>query len=158
MTTDVSWYNITATTLQQKNADMMPQRLVKDSWLKIRARLLKARTRRVGLQFNDSGVPHTDAYVKPPEHELGASKCCRSKDGVQYLVVTALLDIPTFVGLDTHNYDLKKDDIVLVPCANARVLCERGLAVVGARPLKRPSRHPNYLREEGDILILSGAY
>ncbi len=136
---------------------MMPQRLVKGSWRKIRARLVKARTRRVESQFDDSGVPHTDAYAKPPEHEFGASRG-RSKDGVQYLLVTTLSDIPTFIGLDTHNYDLKKDDIVLVPRANARVLCERGLAVLGERSPKRISRDTNCLREEGDTSILSGAY
>jgi hypothetical protein len=41
-----------------------------------------------------------------------------------------LCDVPAFLGTDGENYVLSKDDVVLVPDAIAKVLCNRNLAMV----------------------------
>ncbi len=136
---------------------MMPQRLVKDSWRKIRARLMKARTGRVDARLNVNVIPRMAAYAQPADHELVLSGC-RLKYGVQFVQVKVLSDIPTFVGLDTQNYDLKKGDVVFVPRANARVLCERGLAELREGSLESPAYDStSHLREEDDTFVRPSA-
>ncbi len=137
---------------------MMPQRLVKDSWHKIRARLVKARTGWVEARLNVNGMPRMAAYAEPADHEL-VSSGRRRKYGVQFVQVKVLSDVPTFVGLDTQNYDLKKGDVVFVPRANARVLCERGVAVLRSESsLESPAYDAtSHLREEDDTLVRPSA-
>src|SRR3974377_204124 len=54
---------------------------------------------------------------------------CSPDNGVRYATIRVLSHVPTFVGLDANNYSLNAGDVVLLPSGNARVLCERKLAV-----------------------------
>ncbi|MHC1585352.1 MAG: DNA replication complex subunit Gins51 [Candidatus Syntropharchaeia archaeon] len=44
-------------------------------------------------------------------------------------VVRVICDIPTFMGIDGRSYTLKKEDVVVLPDANAEVLCKRNAAI-----------------------------
>ncbi|MDI6902373.1 MAG: hypothetical protein QMC77_01390 [Methanocellales archaeon] len=47
----------------------------------------------------------------------------------EFRIVRVLEDIPMFVGADGRNYQLSKEDLVVLPKANAKVLCDRHLAM-----------------------------
>lgn len=53
----------------------------------------------------------------------------RKKSRDSYVAVRLLTNVPTFVGLDQHNYTLMKNDVVMVPTVNAQALIERKAAV-----------------------------
>jgi len=40
-----------------------------------------------------------------------------------------LKDIPTFMGTDGRSYRLSEEDVVVLPKANAKALCDRRVAV-----------------------------
>jgi DNA replication factor GINS len=54
--------------------------------------------------------------------------------GPEVMMVKVLKDIPRFVGVDGRHYQLSGDDVVVLPRANAMVLCNRNVAI----PLQNP--------------------
>ncbi|WP_174591367.1 DNA replication complex subunit Gins51 [Methanocella conradii] len=50
------------------------------------------------------------------------------------MMVKVLKDIPRFVGVDGRHYHLSSEDIVVLPKANALVLCKKNVAI----PLQNP--------------------
>jgi hypothetical protein len=49
---------------------------------------------------------------------------------VMYSLVRMISDVPTFVGSDGQNYTMKTGDIAAIPSDQARVLHNRGMAVL----------------------------
>lgn len=49
--------------------------------------------------------------------------------GEEFTVVRILKDIPTFMGTDGRSYQLSEEDVVVLPKANAKALCDRHVAV-----------------------------
>ncbi|MDI6889056.1 MAG: hypothetical protein QMC78_05165 [Methanocellales archaeon] len=45
-------------------------------------------------------------------------------------IVRVLKDIPTFMGTDGRSYQLSEEDVVVLPKANAKALCDRRVAVI----------------------------
>ncbi len=43
-------------------------------------------------------------------------------------IVRVLEDMPTFMGTDGRIYKVKKEDVIMLPKANAEILCKRGVA------------------------------
>jgi DNA replication factor GINS len=56
-------------------------------------------------------------------------------DASDVMMVKVLKDIPRFVGVDGRHYQLSGDDVVVLPKANALVLCNKNIAI----PLQNPS-------------------
>ena len=52
----------------------------------------------------------------------------------EVMTVKVLKDIPRFVGVDGRQYQLSGDDVVVLPKANALVLCNKNIAI----PLQNP--------------------
>jgi DNA replication factor GINS len=52
----------------------------------------------------------------------------------EVMLVKVLKDIPQFVGVDGRHYQLSGDDVVVLPKANALVLCNKNVAI----PLQNP--------------------
>lgn len=52
----------------------------------------------------------------------------------EVMMVKVLKDIPQFVGVDGRHYQLSGDDVVVLPKANALVLCNKNIAI----PLQNP--------------------
>jgi DNA replication factor GINS len=52
----------------------------------------------------------------------------------EVMMVKVLKDIPRFVGVDGRHYQLSGDDVVVLPKANALVLCNKNIAI----PLQNP--------------------
>jgi DNA replication factor GINS len=52
----------------------------------------------------------------------------------EVMLVKVLKDIPQFVGVDGRHYQLSGDDVVVLPKANALVLCNKNIAI----PLQNP--------------------
>jgi DNA replication factor GINS len=52
----------------------------------------------------------------------------------EVMTVMVLKDIPEFVGVDGRHYQLSGDDVVVLPKANALVLCNKNVAI----PLQNP--------------------
>jgi len=50
------------------------------------------------------------------------------------MMVKVLKDVPRFVGVDGRHYQLSSEDIVVLPKANALVLCRKNVAI----PLQNP--------------------
>lgn len=61
---------------------------------------------------------------KPIENSL-TSHSDREQD---VMTVKVLKDIPTFVGVDGRHYRLSEEDVVVLPKANAIVLCNKNVA------------------------------
>lgn len=53
----------------------------------------------------------------------------RTDIGKEFTVVRILKDIPTFMGTDGRSYQLSEEDVVVLPKANAKALCDRRVAV-----------------------------
>jgi DNA replication factor GINS len=53
---------------------------------------------------------------------------------VEVMTVKVLKDIPRFVGVDGRQYQLSGEDVVVLPKANALVLCNKNIAI----PLQNP--------------------
>lgn len=53
---------------------------------------------------------------------------------MEVMLVKVLKDIPRFVGVDGRHYQLSGDDVVVLPKANALVLCNKNVAI----PLQNP--------------------
>ena len=45
------------------------------------------------------------------------------------MMVKVLKDIPRFVGVDGRHYQLSSEDVVVLPKANALVLCNKNVAI-----------------------------
>lgn len=56
------------------------------------------------------------------------------KDDAEVMTVKVLKDIPRFVGVDGRQYQLSGEDVVVLPKANALVLCNKNIAI----PLQNP--------------------
>ena len=54
--------------------------------------------------------------------------------GEDLMTVKVLKDIPRFVGVDGRHYHLSSEDVVVLPKANALVLCNKNVAI----PLQNP--------------------
>jgi hypothetical protein len=52
------------------------------------------------------------------------------RTGAMYCLVRMISDVPTFVGSDGQNYTVKMGDIAAIPSDQARVLYNRGIAVL----------------------------
>ncbi len=57
-----------------------------------------------------------------------------SHSDTEVMLVKVLKDIPRFVGVDGRHYQLSGDDVVVLPKANALVLCNKNVAI----PLQNP--------------------
>ena len=53
----------------------------------------------------------------------------RADIGKESTIVKVLKDIPTFMGTDGRSYQLSEEDVVVLPKANAKALCDRRVAV-----------------------------
>jgi len=54
----------------------------------------------------------------------------RTDIGEEFAVVRVLKDIPMFMGTDGRSYQLSEEDVVVLPKANAKALCDRRVAVM----------------------------
>lgn len=52
------------------------------------------------------------------------------RTGMMYSLVQMISDVPTFVGSDGQNYTVKTGDVAAMPSDEARVLYNRGIAVL----------------------------
>ncbi|MDD1721674.1 MAG: hypothetical protein LUP95_06800 [Euryarchaeota archaeon] len=108
--------------------------------------------------MNDDRASRTGAYASKPDWKL-TSERRYSKEGVNYIQVRVLSDIPTFVGLDTHNYSLQKDDVLFLPYANAQVLCERGLVALAEKFVESASGdYTHRFRQEDESFVISDVH
>jgi len=67
----------------------------------------------------------------------GTDREVMASDGTadaEVMLVKVLKDIPQFVGVDGRHYQLSGDDVVVLPKANALVLCNKNVAI----PLQNP--------------------
>jgi hypothetical protein len=65
---------------------------------------------------------------------------CINERGTTYVRMKVLESIPEFAGIDGSSYRLGKDESVLLPEAQAKVLWQRKLAVLDADEMRRSSR------------------
>ncbi|HTY89988.1 MAG TPA: hypothetical protein VMC84_02320 [Methanocella sp.] len=72
----------------------------------------------------------TTTKEKPIEN----SEVHNDKISEDLVMVKVLKDIPRFVGVDGRHYHLSGDDVVVLPKANALVLCNKNVAI----PLQNP--------------------
>jgi DNA replication factor GINS len=47
----------------------------------------------------------------------------------EFKTVRVLEDIPVFVGADGRNYQLSKEDLIVLPKANSKILCDHHVAI-----------------------------
>ncbi len=138
--------------------DVGGQELANDRWSTIVAHLTRARAEVTRPRLNDNRASRTDAHVPMPDW-TDTSPRCYSKEGVNYVQVRVLSTIPTFVGLDAHNYSLQRDDVRFIPYANAQVLYARGLVVLAEQAVASTSGDNAYhLRQEDESSIISDAH
>ncbi|OPY29738.1 MAG: hypothetical protein A4E28_00711 [Methanocella sp. PtaU1.Bin125] len=72
---------------------------------------------------------------QPIESSAALSRDAGSMDAdTELMTVKVLKDIPRFVGVDGRQYQLSGDDVVVLPKANALVLCNKNIAI----PLHNP--------------------
>lgn len=62
---------------------------------------------------------------QPIESSLSLSKDV----GQEVMMVKVLRDVPRFVGVDGRQYQLSGEDVVVLPKANALVLCNKNIAI-----------------------------
>lgn len=65
----------------------------------------------------------TTTKEKPIENPL------TQNESVDFMMVKVLKDIPRFVGVDGRQYHLSSEDVVVLPKANALVLCNKNVAI-----------------------------
>ncbi len=66
---------------------------------------------------------------KEPEKQVAVQNHKDKPKFKEYALVRMLKDVPTFVGMDTRNYTLAKEDVAMVPAVNAQALITRKAAV-----------------------------
>ena len=68
---------------------------------------------------------------EPPEKKEDSIKEPSDKKDIskEYIVVRLLKDIPTFVGVDEHNYTFAKEDVAVLSTINAKALINRKAAI-----------------------------
>ena len=64
----------------------------------------------------------------------GGTVVAQAAEAADVMLVKVLKDIPRFVGVDGRHYQLSGDDVVVLPKANALVLCNKNVAI----PLQNP--------------------
>ena len=75
----------------------------------------------------------TTTKEKPIENTIKENE----SDG--FMMVKVLKDVPRFVGVDGRQYQLSSEDVVVLPKANALVLCNKNVAI----PLEGPGAAEN---------------
>ncbi len=135
--------------------DVSPQDLLDDHWGAITARLARACTELAKPWLNDDRTSRAESYASMPDWDLTAPKRY-SKEGVNYVQVKVLFSVPPFVGLDAHDYSLQRGDVLLIPNANAQVLCARGLVVLTEQLAEGAScKEFRRLCQEGGVSVIS---
>ena len=76
-------------------------------------------------------LPEKNDISKQPPEKNDISKELPDKKDIskEYIVVRLLKDIPTFVGVDGHNYTLAKEDVAVLSTVNAKALINRKAAI-----------------------------
>ncbi len=72
----------------------------------------------------------TTTKEKPIENTLGHDEATND----EFMMIKVLKNIPRFVGVDGRQYQLSSEDVVVLPKANALVLCNKNVAI----PLQNP--------------------
>ena len=85
-------------------------------------------TPRVGLAKNILGG------ITTKEQPIESATASGGTADAEVMLVKVLKDIPQFVGVDGRHYQLSGDDVVVLPKANALVLCNKNVAI----PLQNP--------------------
>ena len=85
-------------------------------------------TPRVGLAKNILGG------ITTKEQPIENATASGGTADAEVMLVKVLKDIPQFVGVDGRHYQLSGDDVVVLPKANALVLCNKNVAI----PLQNP--------------------
>ncbi|HMK47542.1 MAG TPA: hypothetical protein VK436_13025 [Methanocella sp.] len=63
------------------------------------------------------------------EQPIESSLSLNKDVGQEVMMVKVLRDVPLFVGVDGRQYQLSGEDVVVLPKANALVLCNKNIAV-----------------------------
>ncbi len=66
---------------------------------------------------------------KEARREITESHLSEEEENKEFLAIRVLQDIPTFLGVDGRSYELKQEDIVVLPALNAKIWIERRVAV-----------------------------
>ena len=74
------------------------------------------------------------ADAKPDGSAPDSTESEDSSKSADVMLVKVLKDVPRFVGVDGRQYQLSGDDVVVLPRANALVLCNKNIAI----PLQNP--------------------
>jgi DNA replication factor GINS len=72
--------------------------------------------------------------ITTKEQPIENATASSGNNDAEVLLVKVLKDIPQFVGVDGRHYQLSGDDVVVLPKANALVLCNKNVAI----PLQNP--------------------
>ncbi|WP_048198732.1 hypothetical protein [Methanocella arvoryzae] len=63
------------------------------------------------------------------EQPIESSLSLNKDVGEEVMMVKVLRDVPRFVGVDGRQYQLSGEDVVVLPKANALVLCNKNIAI-----------------------------
>lgn len=63
------------------------------------------------------------------EQPIESSISLNKELGEEVMMVKVLKDVPTFMGVDGRQYHLSGEDVVVLPKANALVLCNKNIAI-----------------------------
>lgn len=63
------------------------------------------------------------------EQPIESSLSLNKDVGQEVMMVKVLRDVPRFVGVDGRQYQLSGEDVVVLPKANALVLCNKNIAI-----------------------------
>jgi len=81
-------------------------------------------------QFQDKRVEEIPQIHEIKENKTKEIAVEDKKDiSKEYILVRLLKDIPTFVGVDGHNYTLAKEDVAVLSAVNAKALINRKAAI-----------------------------
>ncbi len=91
-----------------------------------------------GITTKEQPVGNAAAEAAPDPSESDDSSEAEAsadiKESADVMLVKVLKDVPRFVGVDGRQYQLSGDDVVVLPRANALVLCNKNIAI----PLQNP--------------------
>lgn len=98
----------------------------------IRVKKRKKKSELIAESENNSDAILEHFSMSDSDIELGGNvtSCITQSTYVTYHTVEVMSDVPTFVGSDEQCYTLKTGDRVIVPADQAKVLFNRGMAVL----------------------------
>jgi DNA replication factor GINS len=121
--------NQTESRYVDKNEMNMMLSAEKEMYHEIVSAMERCRMTLFGEEIDIRAPDSAEVKTIPVVCESAQDEAHVEKPGICYSLIRVLDDIDAFVGVDGKIYSLSKEDVVSVPEMNARVLCDRNIAL-----------------------------